>query len=97
MSHVMIILLYIDDNGKETKVGIETIKLGHTFLVVQNERLVVYTYGRFLEGDKHKKHFSFTDPTGPGVLLRLEGKEVLAYINKETNKYGARYYAVRDV
>ena len=90
-------LLYIDDNGKETKVGIETIKLGHTFLVVQNERLVVYTYGRFLEGDKHKKHFSFTDPTGPGVLLRLEGKEVLAYINKETNKYGARYYAVRDV
>ena len=90
-------LLYIDDNGKETKVGIETIKLGHTFLVVQNERLVVYTYGRFLEGDKHKKHFSFTDPTGLGVLLRLEGKEALAYINKETNKYGARYYAVRDV
>lgn len=90
-------LLYIDDNGKETKVGIETIKLGHTFLVVQNERLVVYTYGRFLEGDKHKKHFSFTDPTGPGVLLRLEGKEALAYINKETNKYGAKYYAVRDV
>lgn len=29
--------------------------------------------------------------------MRLEGKEALAYINKETNKYGAKYYAVRDV
>ena len=90
-------LIYIDDNGKETKVGIEITKLGHTFLVVQNESLIVYTYGRFLEGDKHKNHFSFTDPTGPGVLLRLEGNEALAYVNKETYKYEANYYIVKDV
>jgi RHS repeat-associated protein len=68
-------LSHFDPDGRETKVYTELGGLGHTFVVINNaQHDVLFSYGRYAGGSSgHNWHG--LSPTGPGILIRIEGKD----------------------
>jgi RHS repeat-associated protein len=89
----------IDWDGLEVRLYTETTGLtGHTFLTVgSGDEMVVYTYGRYLGGDKNKSYAASTDPTGSGVLVRLTGGAAKRYVDDEIKNKNAKGYEIKDV
>jgi hypothetical protein len=74
---------YIDANGDSTRLWVETTGVGHTWITTgEGENTRVYSYGRY-DDIKYPKLHSLC-PAGDGVLLRLEGKEALAYLDSKS-------------
>lgn len=87
----------VDPDGLTPRIYVETEGFGHAFVSVEvNGNLIVYTYGRYAGGDKHKHVSGDTDPTGKGVLIRLTGDAAQQYINHEVKDNHASAYEFND-
>lgn len=66
---------HFDPDGRETRVFTELSGSGHTFVVINNaQHDVLFSYGRYAGGSSgHNWHG--LSPTGPGILIRIEGKD----------------------
>ena len=83
---------YIDLNGKETYVIIETKGTGHTLIVVNDKQgMTTYTYGRYAGGDWYT-----VGSTGQGVLIRYNGDLSKKYISSELFHMNAKAYKIKD-
>jgi len=86
----------IDLDGLEVRLYTETTQLGHTFLTVgKGKDLIVYTYGRYLGGNKGKSSSASSDPSGRGVLIRMTGTEAKRYLKHELKEYNAKAFEVK--
>src|SRR5690606_33413598 len=65
---------------------------GHVFIYVDG---TVYTYGRYAEVSKAGSS-SRLSRNGQGVLIKLEGSEALAFVEKYVNEYHASVYLIND-
>jgi RHS repeat-associated protein len=66
---------HIDPEGNEVKVYTETGGVGHTFVVINNgNHNVLFSYGRYAGGSSGS-NLRGANPVGPGILIRVEGKE----------------------
>jgi uncharacterized protein RhaS with RHS repeats len=75
---------YIDPDGKEPRIYVETQGFGHAFVTAgTGDNTVVYTYGRYGELGKDKSSARSTTPTGEGVLIRLTGNEAKQFIQDQ--------------
>ena len=87
----------VDPDGLTPRIYVETKGVGHAFVSVEvNGELIVYTYGRYLGGDKNKSALNSLDPTGKGVLIRLTGEDAKKYIKDKVGKMGASIYEFND-
>ena len=87
----------VDRDGMRPKLYVETQGLGHTFITIgEGKNTIVYTYGRYLGGDKEKSIFGSSDPTGRGVLIRYKGKDAQQYIKHELSVQGAQAFEIKD-
>jgi RHS repeat-associated protein len=79
---------FIDPDGKEPRIYVETKGFGHAFVTVgTGDKTIVYTYGRYGELGKDKSSARGTTPTGEGVLIKLTGDEAKTFIQDQiTNK-----------
>jgi RHS repeat-associated protein len=79
---------YIDPDGREPRIYVETKGFGHAFVTVgTGDKTVVYTYGRYGELGKNKSSARGTTPTGEGVLIKLTGDKAKSFIQDQiTNK-----------
>src|SRR5574344_960527 len=69
----------IDSNGDSVRVYIETVKQGHAWITTrEGVNTIVYSYGRYdgTTGSLSQSGLS-TIANGPGVLLRMTGKDEL--------------------
>ena len=88
---------FIDPDGKRVRMYVETNDVGHTFITIgEGKNTVVYTYGRYLGGDKGKSSSNSSDPTGRGVMLKLTGQDAQKYINHELKDLKATAYVIKD-
>ena len=88
---------YIDPNGKTPKIYIERNGFGHAFITVgEGVNTIVYTYGRYLGGDKGKSSSNRMDPIGRGVLVKLTGENAKQYIKHELSDNKAKAYEIKD-
>jgi len=86
----------IDQDGLEVIIYTETTGLGHTFLSVgQGKDLVVYSYGRYTGGDSPES--GSADPSGPGVMIKIEGNKAKKYIKHEIKDLNAKAFKINDV
>ena len=87
----------VDPNGETPRIYCETKGVGHAFITTgEGKNTVVYTYGRYLGGGKGKSSANSLDPSGKGVLLRLEGKEAQRYIKHELKDNDAKCFEITD-
>lgn len=87
----------IDLDGRRPKLYVETHGFGHTFITVgEGKNTIVYTYGRYMGGDKGKSSSGSSDPSGKGVLIRYTGKDALRYLKYELSDQGAQAYEIQD-
>ena len=87
----------IDLDGRRPKLYVETHGFGHTFITVgEGKNTIVYTYGRYMGGDKGKSSSWPSDPSGKGVLIRYTGKDALRYLKYELSDQGAQAYEIQD-
>ena len=87
----------VDPDGLTPRIYVETKGVGHAFVSVEvNGELIVYTYGRYLGGDKNKSALNSLDPTGKGVLIRLTESAAKEYIRDKVEKMGASIYEFND-
>ena len=90
-------IYFIENDGKVPRIYIERQGIGHVFLTIgEGEKTIVYTYGRYIGGDKGKSCANSLDPTGLGVLIRLTGKEAIRYIKHELSDLKASVYEFSD-
>jgi len=91
-------VILVDPDGETPKIYIETTGItGHAFITVgEGKNTVVYTYGRFLGGDKGKSSANSLDPSGKGVLIKLTGKEAQRYIRHQLKDNKAKAYEITD-
>lgn len=88
---------FIDPDGKKVRMYVETQGVGHTFITTgEGNKMTVYTYGRYLGGDKEKLSSNSLDPVGRGVLVKLTGSDAKAYINKEKKTFNVKSFIIRD-
>lgn len=88
---------HTDPDGKKVRMYVETNGVGHTFITVgEGKKTVVYTYGRYLGGDKGKSSSNTSDPTGRGVMLKLTGQDAQKYISHEIKDLKATAYIIKD-
>ncbi|MGY6561482.1 MAG: RHS repeat domain-containing protein [Luteibaculaceae bacterium] len=92
-------VIFVDPDGEKPTIWIEgTGKTGHTFMTVgEGKNLTVYTYGRYLGGEKGKPSGNSLDPSGKGVMIILSGKEASRYLNNQIEKNKAKGYELNDV
>jgi hypothetical protein len=64
--------------------------------VGEGKNTIVYTYGRYLGGDKGKSSSNSYDPSGRGVMIRLSGKEAQHYLKHELKDMKAKAYEITD-
>lgn len=84
-------------DGLTPRIYVETKGIGHAFVSVEiNGKLIVYTYGRYLGGDKNKSALNSLDPTGKGVLIRLTGSAAKEYIRDKVENLDASIYEFTD-
>ena len=87
----------VDPDGLTPRVYIENVRLGHAFVSVEcGGETIVYTYGRYLGGDKNKGRLNSLDPFGKGVLIKLTGDDAKRYINHQINNNNASIYEFHD-
>jgi len=87
----------VDPDGLTPRIYVETNGVGHAFVSVEIKgKLIVYTYGRYLGGDKNKSAFNSLDPTGKGVLIRLTGEDAANYIRDKVERMNASVYEFSD-
>ncbi len=86
-------IMYVDKDGREPRVYVETKGTGHTFLTIKNGNdVIVYTYGRYAGGD------ALTGgATGAGVLVRYTGEKAKDFIKTELYRMDAKAYEIKDV
>jgi len=88
---------FIDYNGLIPRIYVETKGVGHAFITVgEGKNTIVYTYGRYLGGDKEKSSSNSLDPSGRGVMIKLTGKEAQRYITHELKDMKAKAYEITD-
>ena len=81
---------YIDPDGREPRLYVETQGFGHAFVTTRTgNNTTVYTYGRYGELGKDKSSARSTTPTGEGVLIRLTGDEAKSFIQDQITNKGA--------
>jgi hypothetical protein len=84
-------VILVDPDGETPRIYVETTGIGHAFITAgEGKNTVVYTYGRYLGGDKGKSSSNSLDPSGRGVLIRLTGNEAQRYIRHELKDKGAK-------
>jgi hypothetical protein len=87
----------VDPDGETPRIYIEKNGVGHAFITTgEGKNTTVYTYGRYLGGDKGKSSSNSIDPTGKGVLLKLTGKEAQRYIKDQLKNKNAQAYELTD-
>ena len=87
----------VDPDGATPRIYVETKGVGHAFVsVVVKGETIVYTYGRYLGGDKNKSSLNTTDPTGKGVLIKLTGSDAKKYITHEVDDMKASAFEFDD-
>jgi RHS repeat-associated protein len=65
---------HLDPDGREVTVFTETGGVGHTFVEINNgNHQVIISYGRYAGGSSGH-NWRGASPTGPGILIRIEGK-----------------------
>ena len=85
-----ILIRFIDPDGKEPRLYVETTGFGHAFVTTgTGNNTTVYTYGRYGELGKDKSFARSTTPTGEGVLIRLTGDEAKSFIQDQITNKGA--------
>ena len=90
-------VMLIDPDGEAPRIYIEKNGVGHAFITAgTGKNTVVYSYGRYLGGNKGKSSSNSTDPSGRGVLIKLTGKEAQRYINNQLKNKGANAYEITD-
>ena len=91
----------IDVNGDSIRVYTETTSnygLGHAWISAgEGENIIVYTYGRYDGTNKGADGSSNSIANGPGVLVRLTGKEALQYNADKNIKTTVSIFTVPDV
>ena len=91
----------IDVNGDSIRVYTETTSnygLGHAWISAgEGENIIVYTYGRYDGTNKGADGSSNSVANGPGVLVRLTGKEALQYNADKNIKTTVSIFTVPDV
>lgn len=92
-------LNFIDPDGRDSIIWVVGNDItGHTFITVgEGKNLTVYTYGRYLGGNKGKSMGSSLDPKGKGVMLKLTGVDAQSYLDLQKNIKKARGYKIEDV
>jgi RHS repeat-associated protein len=87
----------VELEGLEVRIYTEIEGVGHTFITVHTSaKVIVYTYGRYLGGDKGKSVSASTDISGKGVLIRLSGREARRYVKHELKDLNARAFEIKD-
>ena len=87
-----------DYDGEETRVYVETNRLGHTFITTgKGTSTTVYSYGRYGGLGKDKSIARDTTPFGEGVLLVMKGDEAKEYINEEISNKEATIFELSNV
>ncbi|MES2285442.1 MAG: RHS repeat-associated core domain-containing protein, partial [Bacteroidota bacterium] len=87
----------IDLDGLEARIYTETQGSGHTFISVgKDDDIVVYTYGRYA-GTTPEWHGINALSNGPGVLVKLTGKDAQRYIREKLNIDDAKAFEITDV
>ncbi len=90
-------VMLVDPDGEAPRIYIEKNGVGHAFITTgTGKNTIVYTYGRYLGGDKEKSSLNSTDPSGRGVLIKLSGKEAQRYIKNQLKNKGANVYEITD-
>ena len=75
---------FIDPDGREPRIYVETKGFGHAFVTVgTGDNTIVYTYGRYGELGKDKSSARGSTPTGEGILIRLTGSEAKQFIKDQ--------------
>jgi RHS repeat-associated protein len=88
---------FIDYNGLIPRIYVETQGVGHAFISVgEGKNTTVYTYGRYLGGDKEKSSSNSLDPSGRGVMIKLTGNDAQSYIRHELKDMKAKAYEIKD-
>ena len=90
-------ITFLDNDGKKTRIYIETNGLGHSFVTIgEGGNTVVYTYGRYgALGSLGSVSHGYT-PNGEGVLIRKTGKEAIQYLNEEQKKGNLSIYTLEN-
>ncbi len=90
-------VMYVDTDGKEPRIFVETKGVGHAFVTVgSGDNTIVYTYGRYGELGKNKSFARSTTPTGEGILIRLSGERAKEFIKGQMIEKGAKAYEFKD-
>ena len=90
-------IMYVDTDGKEPRIFVETKGVGHAFVTVgSGDNTIVYTYGRYGELGKNKSFARSTTPTGEGILIRLSGERAKEFIKDQMIEKGAKAYEFKD-
>ena len=90
-------IMYVDTDGKEPRIFVETKGVGHAFVTVgSGDNTIVYTYGRYGELGKNKSFARSTTPTGEGILIRLSGERAKEFIKEQMIEKGAKAYEFKD-
>ncbi len=91
-------VIYIDPDGETPRIYTEKTGLfGHAFITVgEGKNTIVYTYGRYLGGNKEKSKSNSIDRYGRGVLIKLTGKEAQRYIKHQLKDNKANVYKIND-
>ena len=88
---------FIDYDGLIPRIYVETQGVGHAFITTgEGRNTTVYTYGRYLGGDKGKSSANSLDPSGRGVMIKLTGKEAQRYVKHELKDMKAKAYELKD-
>ena len=81
---------YVDSDGREPRIYVETKGFGHTFVTTgTGDNTTVYTYGRYGELGKNKSSARGATPTGEGILIRLTGDEAKSFIQDQITRNDA--------
>jgi hypothetical protein len=92
-----ILIKFVDPDGETPRIYVETKGIGHAFITTgEGKNTVIYTYGRYLGGDKGKSSSNSLDPSGRGVMIKLIGREAQRYIRHELKNKEAKSYEITD-
>ncbi len=90
-------LRYVDPNGDSVRVYTETSGVGHSWISTgEGDQITIYTFGRYA-GTEEKWHGINSLSNGPGVLVKLEGKDALNYNKSKTEITDVSVFTVQDV
>ena len=90
-------IMNIDPKGDTVRVYTETGGAGHAWISVgEGKNMTVFSFGRYA-GTNEEWHGINTLSNGPGVLLKLQGADAIAYNAAKQKTTGMNVYQVLDV